>query len=39
MLLTFFYKGISPFLDPVTKDKVCQSPLHPLASDMDVDAF
>ena len=22
MLLNFFYKGISPFLDPVTKDKV-----------------
>ena len=22
MLLTFFYKGISPFLDPVTRDKV-----------------
>lgn len=23
MLLSFFYKGISPFLDPVTRDKVC----------------
>ena len=22
LLLTFFYKGISPFLDPVTRDKV-----------------
>jgi hypothetical protein len=22
ILLTFFYKGISPFLDPVTRDKV-----------------
>jgi len=22
MLLSFFYKGISPFLDPVTRDKV-----------------
>ncbi|HEV7736609.1 MAG TPA: hypothetical protein VGO47_04455 [Chlamydiales bacterium] len=22
LLLNFFYKGISPFLDPVTKDKV-----------------
>lgn len=22
MLLNFFYKGISPFLDPVTRDKV-----------------
>lgn len=21
-ILTFFYKGISPFLDPVTRDKV-----------------
>jgi hypothetical protein len=23
-ILNFFYKGISPFLDPVTRDKVCQ---------------
>lgn len=22
MILNFFYKGISPFLDPVTRDKV-----------------
>lgn len=26
MLLNFFYKGISPFLDPVTRDKVRPSP-------------
>lgn len=26
-LLNFFYKGISPFLDPVTRDKV--SPVYP----------
>jgi hypothetical protein len=25
ILLTFFYKGISPFLDPVTRDKVHSS--------------
>lgn len=24
-LLNFFYKGLSPFLDPVTRDKVCTS--------------
>ncbi|KAF9446275.1 CRAL/TRIO domain-containing protein [Macrolepiota fuliginosa MF-IS2] len=24
-LLNFFYKGISPFLDPVTRDKVCST--------------
>ncbi|SJL06625.1 related to PDR16 protein [Armillaria ostoyae] len=23
MILSFFYKGISPFLDPVTRDKAC----------------
>lgn len=31
MLLSFFYKGISPFLDPVTRDKVsypCISSSH-----------
>jgi len=22
-ILSFFYRGISPFLDPVTRDKVC----------------
>lgn len=27
LLLNFFYKGISPFLDPVTRDKVCWNEL------------
>lgn len=31
MLLSFFYKGISPFLDPVTRDKV-RVPYPQLAS-------
>jgi hypothetical protein len=26
MLLNFFYKGISPFLDPVTRDKMRFNP-------------
>ena len=31
LLLNFFYKGISPFLDPVTRDKVCWDELLRLA--------
>ena len=27
MLLNFFYKGIAPFLDPATRDKVCRTRL------------
>ncbi|ELU40320.1 CRAL/TRIO domain-containing protein [Rhizoctonia solani AG-1 IA] len=29
-ILNFFYKGISPFLDPVTRDKVCRAYIHPV---------
>lgn len=28
MILNFFYKAIGPFLDPVTKDKVCLRATH-----------
>ncbi|KAG5721958.1 CRAL-TRIO domain-containing protein C23B6.04c [Termitomyces sp. T112] len=39
MLLSFFYKGISPFLDPVTRDKMRFNPdLHELISPEQLDA-
>lgn len=36
-ILAFFYKGIAPFMDPVTRDKVCLKPsaiiyIHPTTS-------
>ncbi|KAL0951989.1 hypothetical protein HGRIS_008642 [Hohenbuehelia grisea] len=39
MILNFFYKGISPFLDPVTRDKMRFNPnLHELIPDSHLDA-
>jgi len=39
MLLSFFYKGISPFLDPVTRDKMRFNPdLHELIPAEHLDA-
>ena len=42
-LLNFFYKGISPFLDPVTRDKVSRLDFSALpdqvAKSTDLDAF
>ncbi|KAF5312323.1 hypothetical protein D9619_002787 [Psilocybe cf. subviscida] len=39
MLLNFFYKGISPFLDPVTRDKMRFNPdLQELIPDSQLDA-
>lgn len=40
MLLNFFYKGISPFLDPVTRDKVWRAVLSfILDAESILDAF
>jgi len=41
-LLNFFYKGISPFLDPVTRDKVGRLDFPALiggTESTDLDAF
>ena len=41
-LLSFFYKGISPFLDPVTRDKVSRSKISgpdQVAENPGLDAF
>jgi len=40
-ILSFFYKGISPFLDPVTRDKVswCFKNVDPVVESTDLDAL